>query len=413
MPARGKGDTMVGGTGGARLSTAEALGHTVVFGSGSDEKRSVLLDFMEAAAADGTGALMIDGSGDPDLRFLVEDICRRNGRMEDLWVVDFRASGTPGDGRRLDLFRGAPPEAVTAMLAALLDESMGDGAMWKGRALSMLAAVVPALCWLQDKGELVLSAGIVSDYISLMALVDLADPKTYPDMPANIRKPVRAYLKSLPGFMEEKGRAQSQTTRDQHGYLEMCFTRGLATLDRHAPRILESSVTGRSMAEAMASDMVTLVLLPSLETAHGEAGVMGKLVLAGLRQAIASAVAAGRRGKWRFPFFRVVLSELPDYMLDGMGKLLQVGRVAGVAVTASADSPARLEMANPAEARAVIDNSWNRIYLRMASPEAAAHVRGLPLSFLARRRMLGMGSGDAALVAGRKARFFKVGTSGP
>ncbi len=73
--------------------------------------------------------------------------------------------------------------------------------------------------------------------MNLRRVIDLADADKYPEMPVAIRKALGAYLSSLPGFQREKGYRQSQTTLDQHGFLEMQLTRALGYLaDQGRPR---------------------------------------------------------------------------------------------------------------------------------------------------------------------------------
>src|SRR3546814_10316631 len=83
---------------------------------------------------------------------------------------------------------------------------------------------------MRDQHLIDLNVSEIRDHLTLKRIIDLADQSKFPDMRPDIRKSIKSYLSSLPGFQEEKGYKQSQTTLDQHGYLEMQFTKILGSL---------------------------------------------------------------------------------------------------------------------------------------------------------------------------------------
>lgn len=143
---------------------------------------------------------------------------------------DLGAAGGKLISNTLNPFSTGSSDALTQMLVSLMDDVGGDGAMWKGRATAMLTGVIRALVWLRDQNVVDLNVGVIRDTLNLRAIIDLGDKNKNPDMPAHIRKSIRSYLTSLPGFQEDKGYKQAQTTLDQHGYLEMQFTKILGSL---------------------------------------------------------------------------------------------------------------------------------------------------------------------------------------
>lgn len=126
---------------------------------------------------------------------------------------------------------------ITELLASLLDD-LPDQAMWKNRAIALAAAVVGALAHLRDRDGLTLTMDALRDALILDNLETLARR----DLPANLAQSLRAYLRSLPGYAEGAAVAvQSDTTREQHGFLQMQFVRalgpGLSRFDLQ-PRLL-------------------------------------------------------------------------------------------------------------------------------------------------------------------------------
>ncbi|WP_456717778.1 MULTISPECIES: hypothetical protein [unclassified Bradyrhizobium] len=146
----------------------------------------------------------------------------------------------------LNPFTTGSSDALTQMVVSLMDDAPGDGAMWKGRAIAMLTGVMSALVWKRDVGLIGLNVGTIRENLNLKNIVELADPEKHPDMPDSVRVAVKAYLSSLPGYHQEKGAKQSITTLDQHGYLQMQFTRILGRLaDVYGYIFLDSGRPGR------------------------------------------------------------------------------------------------------------------------------------------------------------------------
>jgi hypothetical protein len=119
---------------------------------------------------------------------------------------------------------------LTQMLVSLMDNAGHVGAMWEGRAVALFTGVLGALVWKRDAGLVTLNASLIRDHLSFGKITELADPKKEPHLPAPIRVSIEAYLNSLPGFQKDKGANQCQTTLDQHGYLQMQFTKILGTV---------------------------------------------------------------------------------------------------------------------------------------------------------------------------------------
>lgn len=97
----------------------------------------------------------------------------------------------------------------------------GDNDMWKGRAISLISAIMTCLIHMRDEKEILLDVDIINEYMILDNLIKLY--KTRRDFPTQIRNSLRMYLNSLPGFQESAPK-QNDTVLEQHGYLQMQFT---------------------------------------------------------------------------------------------------------------------------------------------------------------------------------------------
>ena len=127
-------------------------------------------------------------------------------------------------------FSTGSSDDLVKIVVSLMDDTDGAGLSWKIRATAMLTGVLRALTWMRDAGMITLDAVVLRDHLRLERIIEISDPELYPSMPEPVRRSVRSYLTSLPGYDEEKGHEQGQVTRDQHGFLEMHFSGPLGAL---------------------------------------------------------------------------------------------------------------------------------------------------------------------------------------
>jgi intracellular multiplication protein IcmO len=241
------------------LSNSDCRQHFLVLGTTGSGKTETLVAFGANALSWGSGFLFCDGKGDVSLFAKIYIMARRLGREDDILVLNFmtgnddtRDFGGKIKSNTLNPFATGSSDGLTQMVVSLMDDAGGEGGMWKGRATAMLTGVMRSLSWLRDQGVLDLNVSTIRDYMNLKNIMKLADPREFPEMPPDVRKTVKSYLTSLPGFQEEKKDKQAQTTLDQHGYLEMQFTKILGSL---------ADVYGHIFATPMAEvDMHDVVL---------------------------------------------------------------------------------------------------------------------------------------------------------
>lgn len=128
--------------------------------------------------------------------------------------------------KKPDIFDTIELEQAVQIVLNLMDSSSG-GDMWRGRAISLLISVLKALIYMRDNKELVLDAETIREYLILDNIIKLY--KTRRDFPDSIRRDLRAYLTSLPGFQDSAPK-QNDTVFEQHGYLQMQFLGALNRL---------------------------------------------------------------------------------------------------------------------------------------------------------------------------------------
>ena len=350
-----------------------------------------LLGFGANALSWGSGFLFCDGKGDVSVFAKVYAMARRFGREDDLLVLNFMTGNRDAGSSEktilsntLNPFSTGSSDNLTQMVVSLMDEVGGDGAMWKGRATAMLTGVMRALCWLRDQGYLDLNVSEINDHMALPKIMELASEKKYPDMPPHIRRSIRSYLTSLPGYQEEKGDKQAQTTLDQHGYLQMQFTKITGNLGEVYGHIFATPYGEVDMFDVALNRRILFVMLPALEKSGDEIANLGKIVVATLKGMMGSTLGPKLEGTYdeivkRRPTnspspFLCILDEVGYYTVDGMALMAAQARSLGFGlVFASQDIPA-MKRKNEKEAASIIANTNTKIFMRTEEPNETARL---------------------------------------
>lgn len=126
-----------------------------------------------------------------------------------------------------DIFSSLDFEQSMGIILFLMDNNGTD--MWRGRAISLMSAILKVLIHLQEKKEVVITSQVIADYLHLDNLIKIY--KTRRDFPDNIRNNLKNYLLSLPGF-QESAPQQNEVVLEQHGYLKMQFSIVLSKLEK-------------------------------------------------------------------------------------------------------------------------------------------------------------------------------------
>lgn len=368
------------------LTNSDCRQHFLVIGTTGAGKTETLLGFAANALTWGSGLLFCDGKGDVSVFSKLYALTRRFGREDDLLVLNFMtgnsdigASGGKIKSNTINPFSTGSSDSLTQMIASLMEDAGGDGAIWKGRATAMLTGVMRALCWLRDNGVVDLNVGVIRDYMNLKKVIDLADEKKFPEMPPDIRGAIKSYLGSLPGYQEEKGYNQGTTTRDQHGYLEMQFTKILASLADVYGHIFKTEYGEVDMTDVVLNRRILFIMLPALEKSGDELANLGKIVVANLKGMMGSTLGSDIEGTWfdvvenrqttsPAPYM-AVLDEVGYYAVDGLALMAAQARSLGFSmVYATQDIPA-LERRNEKEAASITANTNTKVFMRTEETE--------------------------------------------
>ncbi len=365
--------------------------HMLVSGTTGSGKTEFLLNLLLNSFANGGGGIFVDGKGDLNVHARVLAMADQFGRADDVYVLNFmnRSSDLSPCSNTINPFQYMASDVITNLLVSLMDDVSADAAMWKGRAVAMFTGVIRVLVWLRDFEGQAMDVGVVRDSISLRKIIDFSDPVKYPTVPVEVRKSILSYLGSLPGFQPEKGYKQSQTTLDQHGYLEMQWTRVLGMMADVYGDIFNSTNVDIDIRDIIENRRILVVLLPALEKSSDEVASLGKFVVS-LVKAMAFAGLSSdlthdwedvliRRGKRQDTPFTCIFDEVSHYIVDGLDLLAAQARSLNFNLVFSTQEVGMMHRRNFNVAQNIIANCATKVMFQTNEPRISTALAFLDL----------------------------------
>jgi intracellular multiplication protein IcmO len=357
--------------------------HVLIFGSTGAGKTESLLSLAYNSLVHGSGLIYVDGKGENVLYTKVFAMARTMGREDDVLVINYMTGSRDVFGPQekklsntLNPFSSGGSGGLTELLVSLMDDS-GGGDMWKGRAISLISAIMMALTVMRDNKELLLDVDAIREYLILDNIIKLY--KTRRDLPNHIRSALRAYLLSIPGFQESAPK-QNDTVLEQHGYLQMQFTKLLGSLSDSYGFIFKTNLGEVDFKDVVLNRRILVVLLPALEKSTDELANLGKIIVACLKQMMASALGSTIEGSYAevvdtkptnadMPFM-TVLDEYGYYAVKGSAVMPAQARSIGFSmIFAGQDLPA-FEKASKEEAASIVANCNVKIFMKLEDPDS-------------------------------------------
>lgn len=318
--------------------------HMLVLGTTGSGKTEFLLGLVYNALIQNSGFIYTDGKGDVALFNNVFRLARYLGREDDLVTINFLTSGRDFLDKQKDRttntmnpFALGSSGMLIELIISLMDDSGGGGDMWKGRAIAFVSGQTRALCFLRDRGYLLLDSNTFIQYFELPVIekmvwdktitVDGADIKIEDPLFEKVLEPMKAYLLTLPGYKREAKGAQEQKTVEQHGYITMQLTRLFGDMSFTYGYLFQTSLGEVDMYDVVINRRILVVLLPALERAPDSLKMLGKLIVGAIKQMMAGCLGNRLEGSVReivdarptnaaVPFY-VVLDEYGYYAVLG------------------------------------------------------------------------------------------------
>lgn len=361
------------------LSADECRSGILVSGT-AHGRNNALLHLAENAFALDSGMTYVVGGSDVTAFSRIYSLAERYGRLDDLQVLNFMTGGHFQDGfgnksvsNTLNPFASGSSDSLIQMIASLMDGDEGDHGMWKGRAVAMLTGVLQALTWLRDNKAMNLDVGTIRDHIALGKIVELADPTKFPDMPPSIRKSIKSYLTSLPGYKEVlPADKQSNTTLDHHGYLQMQFTKILGSLADVYGHIFLSEKAQIDISDVILNRRILVVMLPTLNKSHKDVADLFALIVETFRTAASAMVmfndrdpfmSAGKIVSKRASPFTIIFDDFERYATPEMASLVRSGHAFNVSFVLGCDALERMIEGPTSKMKFLINSCAIRITL--------------------------------------------------
>lgn len=368
---------------GVYFSNDDLRTHMLVFGSTGSGKTRFLLGILYQALLMGSGCLYVDGKADNDVFWLVFSTCRRLGREDDLLLINYLTGGESakdGDtnlGRLTNTnnpFAYGSPDSMRSMIAGLMRDSGGDGDMWKGRSIAMLGALLKALGAMRDRNEIELDIEAIRDHMSLTKMVEISQRA---DLPESAVSPIKKFLLELPGFTEEDaimGQINNKAY-EQHAYLTMQLTEVMGDMSETYGHIFKAQRGEVDFKDVVFNRRILFVMLPSLEKDPDALAGLGKLIVAGVRSALAPALGNTVEGNKRevidrkptnskVPFL-MIMDEYGYYAVKGFAAVAAQARSLGISVVFAGQDYPSFEKSSKEEARGIVANTNIKICMKL------------------------------------------------
>jgi len=369
------------------FSKSDMSVHLLVFGSTGSGKSRFLLGLLYQAMLVGTSCMYVDGKGDNTVFWLVYSFCRRVGREDDLLVINYLTGG--------DEIKSTSPfnhclsntnnpmsygtaDNLNSLIVGLMRDAGGDGAMWKGRARTMLKGLLNALCYKRDYENLNLDIMEIRNYFPLDKIYNLSRD---PNLEDSARDPIRKYLLELPGFSEEQAAVGDIPGKaiEQHNFLTMQLTEVMSDLSETYGHIFGVPMGEVDFKDVVFNRRILFVLLPALEKDPDALEGLGKLVVAGVRSALAPSLGNKVEGTKRDVIdtkptnsktpFLLILDEYGYYSVPGFAVVAAQARSLGVSVVFAGQDYPSFQKASKEEAASTLANTNIKICMKLEDPE--------------------------------------------
>jgi energy-coupling factor transporter ATP-binding protein EcfA2 len=362
------------------LTDDQVRTHLLVTGSTGSGKTELLVSMAASAMALGSGVTFIDGKSDMSLFAKLHAVATALGREEDVYVLNFM-QGQQGAMRThtINPLASMTVDEICQFVSAFVESTgSGDGDMWRGRAIALVSAIIPVLVWFRDERNEQFSFATLRQAITLQGVLSVLDRAISSELPGNLIEGVRGYLESLPGYSRENGSKQSSTTKDQHGYLSMQFTRMFGLIADHYDHVFGSLTPDIDMRDVVNNRRILIVLLPSLEKSSSEISSIGRVIVGLLKSLMGQSLRSPIEGEWddvvrkssstgKSPYL-VVMDEVGHYMTEGMGLMAAQARSLGIGIVFATQEVDKMFSRSSSEASAILANTNTKIFLKAENP---------------------------------------------
>lgn len=294
----------------------DLLRHFLLFGVTGAGKTEALMGLVANALGLGGGVIYGDAKATVKLLWQITALASLTGRIDDLLVVNYITGGIarhadvaiPEDlsaadrdllnamGRQTHgrLSNTAMPfpvgnaDGIQQILVALMPPG-GDGSnsVFRERAIAIMSALLTVMEDLHFRYGIPISPASIRANLDLNVFKGMVDGK-YGKLGDRARNVMIEYLHKIPGWDDNvEVSEQSQQVNDQFGFAAMYWTRALGTLTDTYGHIYGDAYAEVDYPDVVLNRRILVLMLPAMEKAPDELGQLAKIVLAGVKGAMA------------------------------------------------------------------------------------------------------------------------------
>lgn len=383
------------------IGDSDCRKHLLVMGTTGSGKTRFLMSILYQSMVLGSGCIYVDGKGDNSVFWYVYSLCQRLDRIDDLRLINYLTTADSQLKEKNAAIRGnkeiltntlnpyayGDSESLKSMTVGLMRDAGSDG-MWKGRASSLMSAVLRFLTYLRDEDYIELSVMSLRDMLNLDNIikavfksfqgssivtldgidVDMASVK----MEDHCIRAITKYLKELPGYNQDEMMNEiTEECSKQHNFLTMQLTEALSDLSETYGHIFSTPIGEVDFQDLVFSRRVLFVMLPALQRDPDSLQNLGKLIVAAIRGALAPTLGNSVEGlkvelidskptNSDVPFF-IILDEYGYYAVKGFAVVAAQARSLGISVVFAGQDYAGFKRGSPEEAESVLANTNTKV----------------------------------------------------
>jgi len=366
--------------------------HMLILGTTGSGKSELMKALLADTIIRGSGGIYVDGKADNTLYQSIFQIARRLGRDDDLRVLNFLANPLK-QGERSNTMSPLATASVNSILnlvvSLLGSQGAGGGDIWRQRAISLLESIVPTLVWLRDNRGMLLNFAKLREAMQLETIIHRSRDT---EIPPEIRSGLIGYLKDLPGYKEtyfndqgeEMGKETDKSSiakiREQHGYLQMQYTRVLQNLTGTYGAIFQAEIPDIDMADVILNRRIAVFMLPALKVSKDELANLGRIISAMIKELMGGSLGAKLEGlvaqivdakpTAAASPFDIYFDEVGYYLSDGMDLMAAQARSLLMRLVFGSQEINSLRSMMEKMADAIMGNNAIKFFLKIEEPEA-------------------------------------------
>lgn len=270
-----------------------ALRHVLVLGTTGAGKTEALLSIAANFLCCGGGVIYNDGKGTTKLLYQFFSISRYFGREDQVLTINYTKenSARRPDPAALVSHAMAPysfgswDNNAQLTQALMPDDKGSQNKVFSDGAVSLINAVMPALCDLRELGLVRISPKLIRNSTNYDEFCKLI---RHPLISETTRESMLQFVRSRSGFNPEKpANEQPDEVTKQWGYSQAYFARALQMLSDVYANIYSYDTGEIDFRDVVLQDRILITILPSMTKTPDEMSQLGKMVLFAIRSALA------------------------------------------------------------------------------------------------------------------------------